>query len=214
MSNNTQLPCETQDNLTPDPLEAQLHLKLLFGDVEKEYPDGIVEIRAIKPDNRGAFCRFYPCSEAGIEEAIKEAQRPNLEGWNIYVGLNPRKPGTSGSGTNKDVEIAFAVYADLDCAASQKIFSAGAPLQPSFIIRTGSVPHPRRHLYWLLETPIRNLEVWKELMRGVENFFQGDSISDLPRVARVAGFISWPPENKKVRGYKAELVRLEMTDEG
>jgi hypothetical protein len=214
MKNNTSENCEFQDDLKPDLAEARRQLETLFGDVEKEYPGGVIEIRAIDPTEKlNPVCLFYDCTKAGIVEAIEASCRLNSQRRNIYAGLNPRKPGTSGSGTNDDIEIAFAVWVDLDSEVSHKIFSAGCPLPPSFVIRTGSVPHPRRQLFWVLDTPVRNLAQWSQLMKGAYSFFKGDQISDPARLVRVAGFISWPSAKKKKRGYEDELVRVEATDE-
>jgi len=74
------------------------------------------------------------------------------------------------------------------------------------------VPCVRPHVYWELEEPTRNLQAWSETQTRIKNVLATDSVTDPPRIMRLAGTINWPKPKKVAKGYKPELTTLNIFD--
>jgi hypothetical protein len=184
------------------------HLDQLFAACREEYPEGLVELRHGSPDNLTGFALFF-ATETGLKMAADHAVRRNMLGENVYVGVNPRKPGTKRQATAEDVEIAFFQFADIDKAdAVTQLVERYEALPPTMTVRTGSHPNPRPHLYWRLEEPVRNMAEWTERQRGIAQALGGDHVIDPPRIMRLAGSVNFPTQKKLTAGYRVELTSL------
>ena len=191
------------------------HLEQLFGLCREEYPEGLLELRHGPPDNLTGHALFFT-NDNGIKMAAEHAVRRNMLGENVYVGVNPRKPGTKRQADADDVEIAFYHFADIDKAdAVTRLVERYGALPPTMTVRTGSHPNPRPHLYWRLEEPVRNLTEWTERQRGIAQALGGDAVIDPPRIMRLAGTVNFPTQKKLGAGYRVELtsIRTEFSNE-
>jgi hypothetical protein len=204
-----------ETTIGPNPDAATLHLTTLFGRCIEEYPGGMMELRCIHPDrksNSGSKLIKVNLFVAGeFAAAIAWAIEMNAQGFNIYVGVNPRKPGTPpfGAASSEDVEIAFFQFADLDREDSINILRNGPPIDYTFAITTGTIPTIRPHIYFELKTPSRNMKVWTDVQIGLKNYFKSDAVIDPPRIMRLAGMISYPDAKKAAeRGYIIETVTI------
>ncbi len=184
------------------------HLQLLFNRAAKEY-GGQIELNAGDSDGDWTSGRFA-CDEAGFEAATGWALRRNRLQENIYVGKNPRKPGWRGKfGTDKDVEIAFNIVADLDKPESAEIIrKKDLPLLYHFVVRTGTKPNVRGHIYYELDEPIRNMNSYRDLQEAVRWRVKGDPIGDPRRIVRLAGTVNYPSAKKRGDKYETELTVL------
>ena len=77
------------------------HLNRLFSRCADEYPGGMFEIRCIHPTetnskgNKLIRARLFDATPEGIDQGGAWAVEMNEgQGYNAYVGVNPRKPGT------------------------------------------------------------------------------------------------------------------------
>lgn len=205
-----------QSIIEPDQDAIKSHLELLFAPCRSEYPGGLIELRYGNPKpNRSTY---FNTDERGIEQAALFAAARNREGANIYVGVNPRRPGTDHrhSADDSDVGIAFFHFADLDKAeavdAARKRLRA---LPPTLVVTTGTEPHRRPHFYWQLEAPVENMAAWTLGQRGIAQSLEGDPVINPSRIMRLAGTVNFPTQDKLGRGYRVELtsLRSEFDDE-
>ncbi len=205
-----------QSIIQPDESAIKAHLETLFAPCREQYPDGLIELRygVQRPDRHS----YFFVTERGIEVAAAFAAQKSREGANVYVGVNPRKPDTphSSAGADRDVEIAFWHFADLD--AEDAVDAAGQRLRalpPTVSVTTGTKPHRRPHFYWLLDEPSRNMAAWTHAQRGIAQSLDGDAVINPSRIMRLAGTVNFPPQHKLQRGYTVELssIRTEWNDE-
>jgi hypothetical protein len=191
------------------------HLQLLFSRAAKEY-GGQIELGAIVPD--GGYTSFRtPCDEAGFEAATEWALRQNRMGKNVYVGKNPRNNGwpEGKSGTDDDVDIAFNIVADLDKPeAAEVIRKKDLPLMYRYVVRTGTEPNLRGHIYYDLDEPMRNMNSYCRIQEIVAQRVKGDNIPDPRRIVRLAGTVSYPDKKKRDENYKTELTYLKTYLDG
>ena len=187
---------------------ARTHLNCLFGRCAAEYPQGQIELRCIQQQQPVISC-YFP-AVGSLTAAVDWAMLRNSEGYGVYVGVNPRAPGTPpfGCASADDIEIAFYQFADIDAADSVAILRAGSPVPYTFAVTTGITPHPRPHLYWELEDPAGNLTAWGDIQRGLRNHFESDAVIDPPRIMRLAGTVNYPSRQKSERGYVTECVTI------
>jgi len=184
------------------------HLTKLFGRCEEEYPDGKIQIDA---GGQGKWLSdYFPATTDGINEAAEYAIARNKDKFNLYVGVNPRKPSVfpGSSATDDDIEVSFFNFADLDTPEATAALKTENPIQYTFAVTTGKIPTPRVHAYWEREHMVRNLSAWKDVQIGMSNLFHGDKVIDPRRIMRLAGCVSYPPQKKQERGYKDEIVTI------
>jgi hypothetical protein len=202
--------------MQPNEDAIKAHLEMLFAPLREEYPGGLIEIchGPNKPD-RAAYFNLRP---DGIADATAFAASQSRAGQNIYVGVNPRKPGSHSlkRASDSDVEVAVWQFADIDAAASlEGLGRKLRALPPYYTADTGTKPHRRPHLYWLLDEPVWNLTEWTQRQRGLAATLGGDAVINPSRIMRLAGSVNYPPQHKVQRGYAVELVTLktEFDDE-
>lgn len=199
----------------PDADIIRQHLELLFRRARISYPDGLCEIAW--SDGTGAVnsANTFPITPEGLDQATALAVTHNRNGRNLYVGINPRKPGTKPYGRAKatDVEVAFFQFAEIDDPEGAALLR-GAPLPYTWAVTTGRVPTPRPHPYWELDEPIRNLSAWSAQQKALAAIFRGDEMSNPDRIMRLAGTVNYPSPKKIERGYRVEKVTLRHLYDG
>ena len=80
------------------------HLGELFGDLAAEYPGGLAEIGWTDAKGRLNHAQMFALDD--LDGAAQFAGKVNAQGANVYVGVNPRKPGTKSARANgNDVEL-------------------------------------------------------------------------------------------------------------
>jgi hypothetical protein len=198
-------------NIEPHPETIQHHLDALFYGAAAEYSDGLVEIAWSGSGGKLCHARMFPITPDGLKSATDHAVQVNVDGVNIYVGVNPRKPGTPHKrAASNSIEVAFFNFADLDDGtAVAALPERSAKVPCTFAVITGRCPTPRLHAYWRLEEPVRNLPVWERQQAALAAHFNGDAVQDPPRVMRLAGTVSYPSDKKVERGYQPEFVTLQ-----
>ena len=185
------------------------HLTKLFHRCAEEAPGSLIEIDRGLPGDKSWGFAYFQANDDGIDKAVGWATTWNKAGWNVWIGVNPRKPDTDQSkpATDAAIDLAFFNFGDCDSKESYEIFREdAAPIRPTMTIGTGTTPWSRGHPYWELDTPARNLVAWRETQAGIAAYFRGDPVIDPRRIMRLAGTISYPTPKKEERGYVAELV--------
>jgi DNA-binding CsgD family transcriptional regulator len=200
--------------IQPNPETMRQHLDALFSDAANEYPDGLCEIAWTDARGKLSRGRMFPMTKNGFDEAVVHAIDVNKE-FNVYVGVNPRKPGTpTGRANGESVEIAFSNFIDLDDGnAVAALPEKSRKLPGTFIVITGREPSLRIHAYWKLDEPVRNLKAWESQQAAMAAHFLGDPVTDAPRVMRLAGTVSYPSAKKIEKGYRPELVTLQIDED-
>ena len=150
-------------------------------------PDDWVELRALK--NGGARKWWKPAH--ALLSIVSELETLNRDGWNIYVGPNPRKAeGLSG---DANVLLCRSVFCDFDH------IEAGDGLSPSEVVLTiienKGLPNPTMivfsghgvHCYWRLSEPITP-DQWRGLQERLNAYLGSDpTIKNGERIMRLVG---------------------------
>ena len=197
--------------LTPDPDQIRLHLEVLFAELapDASYSDGLFELRFLPPNGGRPICKLF--SWGNRDAAIEMAVRVNAADMNGYVGVHPRKLGTTGSGQASDVERAYWQFVDCDDgAASAKLLELHYP--PNFVVTTGTRPTQRLHGYFMLESSETDVAAYTARQEALATAVGGDNVKDAPRIMRLAGTVSYPSSDKSARGYVPELVTIGQID--
>lgn len=193
----------------PEEDSIKAHLEVLFAPLREEYPGGLIELRYGQDNpNNSAYFNMH---ESGVASATEFAVSRIEDGDTMYVGVNPRKPTTNrrGSASDTDVEIAAWQFADIDSAdALEGLGRKLRALPVTYSVDTGTIPHRRPHLYWLLDEPVRNMAAWTQRQRGIAATLGGDSVINPSRIMRLAGSVNFPAQHKVQRGYRVEVVTL------
>ena len=127
--------------IQPNRAAIRQHLDVLFAGLVAEYPDGLCEIAWT--DARGKLSRgnMFPITPEGLDEATEHAVKVN-DPFNVYVGVNPRKPGTPPGRANSDaIEISQFQFIDLDNVAAVSKLGQRSKITPAtFAVFTGKKP--------------------------------------------------------------------------
>jgi hypothetical protein len=194
---------------SPDADAMRQHLEHLFGGYLDGCHDGLIELAWTdtqpNKDGRYALRNAMMFGTDQIEELIEEAARLNLQpNCNVYIGAALRKPGTfpGGRASAGDVLALTCSYVDLDdegATAAARDRYGEAKAKPTIVVVTGRHPHTRAQMWWRLDEPIIDQKISEALLRGMAAALGGDSsVTDPPRVMRLAGSIAWPvkPDRK------------------
>ena len=193
--------------IQPNHKDMQCHLDKLFSRCENDYPGALIQIDSAK-ENGHWSSEYFNVGER--DKAVEYAAKENLDGRNVYVGVNPRKPDTfvGRSATDKDILCAYYNFSDHDNVESTDKLKKNNPIPYSFVVTTGRTPTPRVHAYWERETPLPNLGAWTTVQSGLVERFDSDKVIDPRRIMRLAGTVSYPDTKKCERGYTTELVTI------
>lgn len=144
----------------------------------------------LRPD-RGAVETFQwigdrDKSVTGIVHGPLWKVEDQLQRWNdrrcgIFVTVNQ----TDGTGRKtENIEIVRALFVDVDRPERP------AFIQPSIVVSSGH----GWHAYWVLED-FEALEDFTPAQKQLARFYQSDpSVTDLPRLMRLPGFVNWKRE--------------------
>lgn len=159
--------------------------------------------------------RFRPDAQ-GIADAADHVVGMNQHKLNAYAVVNPLKGDltlnprdTRANAT--DILAAFFHWADADDAEASSNIKNFTDAQCNFFVLTGSVPSYRPHVYFELEEPTRNLAAWQATQKAIAARLVTDgTVTDPPRMMRLAGTVNWPKPSKVARGYVPELTTLRI----
>ena len=176
-----------------------------------------MELRAL--GIRSQSLRFNPEREEELTAILEAAVKLNASGSNIHVTINPAGPFTQDCKTRalKDVKIvaAKASFIDADERGIADNLPDNALVKPDLAVITGLLPFTRAHFYWLLKTPVSDLERWRRVQQAMaEQYGTDPAVCNPSRVMRLPGFVTHPNAAKLERGYISEIVRLKIFNGG
>jgi hypothetical protein len=153
-------------------------------------PDDIVEMRLLLKD-RPTIQQWHFAKD--LSKQFDQWQQLNEQGYNVYIGVNPRKAfNTSG---DDNVLHGRFFFADFDNIApgdgcgiwefvSDLIYRAGLDT-PDLAIFSGH----GIHTYWKLPEPMNDLDRWKKIQAGLAEKLDSDkAIKNPERIMRLPGF--------------------------
>jgi len=112
--------------------EAQRNWEIFQSDVP------LLEIRCINPFTRAVVCKIFYRREFPSIEAFRAtiemyAIQMNLQGYNIYINLNPALPSFNGKQlSDKDIDYRDLIFFDIDRSGTHKAPATDAELQAAF----------------------------------------------------------------------------------
>jgi AAA domain len=205
-----------QNLFEPDARAMREHLDFMFGGYLDGLQDGLIELAwtDVRPgeDSRYKLRHAELFGTDRIDDLIAKAVALNPQPMcNVYVGAALRRPETPpfGRASASDVLALTCAYIDLDDpgrAEAAKDHYGGA--RPGRVVVTGKEPHTRAQMWWRLDEPITDQTASEALLKGMATVFGGDSVSDPPRVMRLAGTIAWPVKPDRERPELTTISRL------
>lgn len=189
--------------------DIRIHLEYLTKRWDELDAYALFEIRCLYPDQESRVNHKY--HKQDIDEAVNFATRMNKSGYNVYVTPNPiRSDIAKKYASDENILGAFYVYCDCDDTESvenvQKDFGDG--FVGTFGVYTGMQPK-RGHIYYELETPITDLEEFRQIQKAIATKMKSDTaITNPSRIMRLGGTINYPDKGKIERGRIVEVTEL------
>ena len=156
------------------------------------HPDDLVALVLVSQDEETKTQqRIWNARKAASKEVQNWLKYSNTHGYDIYIGMNPLKPG-SRTRNKEAIHEVRRLYLDLDEDGPTKLrdvlqdsFSGKLP-SPSYIINTSP---DRYQLIWNVEPGSFSPHEAESLMRGLATKYGGDrAVTDVSRVLRLPGF--------------------------
>jgi len=153
-------------------------------------PDDLVELRLIG-NNKPVKQRWLRASE--LAELTLYLKLQNTLGYNVYVGVNPRKKINCSGDDN--IAMAKFMFADFDgiepgdgCGiwefVSDRIYQANIAMPDLSVFSGHGI-----HCYWQLAEPLTDWNRWRKLQKGLSKTLGSDqSIINPERLLRLPGF--------------------------
>lgn len=186
--------------------DIQKHLKKLTARWSELGEDAYFEVRCIKENAIPTYKKF---KRDQIDDATQYAIRYNSEKYNVYVTVNPISVNSNGRASrDEDVIASFYCFCDCDTEDSVKNYNqiSSNEFRGNFGVYTGHKPK-RGHIYFELDKPIKDLETWSIVQRGIAEKLNSDPVVNNPsRIMRLAGSINYPNKKKELDGRVVELA--------
>jgi hypothetical protein len=176
----------------PEPDEAAIrrHVELLVAPaVGTPLGDGLIEIAYghAEPSKAHLFAL------TDLHLAVEFAARVNKAGYQTYVGMALRKPGTHVGKRSRKTAFYGSHWAWLDDASDwQAAEAASSGCPPDIVVCTGQVPAWRGQYLWRFLEPITEGDRLEALNRGIQQRLGGEDVSNADRLMRLAGTVNWP----------------------
>lgn len=207
-----------EQKLIPDRATIEKHLRHItrrWGELDIKVNLEVVFLTAEDKAQVKHTARFSP-DDLGISLAADHVIAMNRPGINAYATVNPLRADAQiapNKRSNKEhIAASFFQWADSDSPeAAENIRNFVGP-KCTFFVMTGTVPGPRPHVYWELEKPETDLEAWSNRQAAIVAALGTDSVTDAPRIMRLAGTVNWPKPQKAAKGYIPELTTIKIYD--
>ena len=193
--------------LEPNRKDIERHIELLTQPWKDASLVAHSEIRCLKENSGSRSILFNPLDDDETDETVSNLIGLNEVGWNCYICVNPIDPDHHAPARDRDIIAAFYAFIDADDENAANNISQ-SPLLPDFCVQTGTIPEKRMHAYWSVSN-VPCLEEWTEVQSKMIGYFGSDpAIKNPSRIMRMAGTISYPKEDKILRGYIPEITHL------
>lgn len=210
----------TQPKLQPDRAVILRHLEHITRRWAELPEPALLELVFLTRDNKArvhSVMHFAP-DQMGLDLAADTAVGMNTSLVNVYATVNPvsatNRPPANRRASREHIIASFYHWADADSAEAAANIKNFVGPKPTFIVVTGRTPCTRPHVYWELEDAIRNWPAWEQTQRNIAATLGTDpSVTDPPRIMRIAGSVNWPKPQKQAKGYTAEICELRIYDD-
>lgn len=209
-----------QSEIKAEPSTVERHLRHITRRWRELDEPCLLEMVFLSAEDRAQVKQVmhYTADDNGIDLAVSDALSWSKMGVNVYATVNPvsetNRPSAHKRASAQHIVGSFFHWADADDAQAAENIRQFVGPKCTFHVLTGTEPSYRPHVYWELEEPTRNLQSWERTQKNIAATLKTDSsVTDPPRIMRVAGTINWPKPQKLAKGYKAELVTLKIYDE-
>ena len=185
--------------------DIQKHLKKLTSRWSELGEDAYFEIRCIKEQGMPAWKKF---TRDQMQAAIQFATKQNAEKYNVYVTVNPISKNSNGR-ASRDEDVLASFYCFCDCDTEESVMQynkvSTGDVKGNFGVYTGQKPK-RGHIYYELDKPIKDMETWSTVQRGIAEKLHSDPVVNNPsRIMRLAGTVNYPNKKKELDGRVVEL---------
>jgi len=166
-------------------------------------PDDLIEFRLFHhAEDLGAIQYFVKFSEASSLFSKLELANQK-DGREVYAGVNPR---IRRGGKKEDVALARCIFCDwdnVDVVQFAALLAVAKLPTPTLGIFSGH----GLHAYWLLNTPIDDLELFEAIQAKLTTLAKSDpKIKDAPRVMRVPGLMNLGDPSKDETPVACEII--------
>lgn len=171
----------------------------------------LIETKTFDPDRAPSMLRW--------------AEEKNTGGWNIYFQIASwnRTKDAAKKISREDVTGVSALWVDIDCGPGSVSAVCDQFARPAYLANK-KLPIPSLLLqsgngvwaFWLLDEPLTDTEEVAQRNAAIANRLRDlpkdeaakgmDSAGNADRIARVPGFINWPDDKKKAKGYTETLA--------
>ena len=182
------------------------HLEWLTAPVAETHRELRIEIAWGAPESGPNRAKTFRLDQIG--DAVGFAVWINSKGCNVYVGATLKHADTAAKGRTRSEHAALATCLPVDmdgsfCDGARKI---AVIAKPQLVVITGRAPETRGQL-WIRINPTDDITLWSEVNLRSVHFSGGDrNALGTYRLMRLAGSISFPSPQKRVRGYGVELT--------
>ena len=128
--------------------------------------------------------KFLTAEEAASSSCLKQLQKANAAGWNVYVCMNPLKADRR---VKENIAAIRTIYLDVDengRAAFDKIFQSQLVPEPSFVLQSSP---DKFYFVWRIEPSLSASEQESLLKAMVQEFGADPAATDAVRVLRLPG---------------------------
>jgi hypothetical protein len=173
-----------------------------------------VEIAAIPADgSRGCLTRTQPIHEPEGRKLLTEFVRAHIAARNLYYGLHPRKPRTSGRASGKDIAAHHAICCDLDWPIDIDQIAPQDLVELRRLVAQGhaqAICTGSGHVQAVVKlepTDDQNLMTLRiERQKQMQCVIGSDNVADLARILRLPATINHLNPKKIAQGRQVELV--------
>jgi hypothetical protein len=153
--------------LCPDPYIIATFLRRVVGSWSSDgsAADFVVEISAIETGH-GRVQRSFHAADGWEVNAAHWAAEQNRTGANIYWVPQPKSADAQHRAAS-DADIVSLVSSFIDQDGEDAIDWEELPIAPTIVVETGTVPHVRRHPYYLLSAPVQDQDQWRHVQKAM-----------------------------------------------
>jgi hypothetical protein len=158
-----------------------------FGRLYAPLDNGHLEVRAIdladRVGGKRSISEWFPIKEGSkaFRQAQAFAHRANLDGYDVFLGVNPR---CRGGQEDNDILSGCALWCDIDNLSKEqaetRLEQALHPLAPDAAVFSGG----GIHLYWFLKEPVDpaspDWSIYLRSLRAVTKMHGGDPVCTNP----------------------------------
>ncbi len=150
---------------------------------------------AAQDDKEPVYQRIAPAGRIAAERFQRWLRHLNAQRYDIYLGMNPIRPGTKGR-YKQDIAEVRRLQIDLDEAGPESLrrvladANAGQLPKPAIVVRSSQ---DRYQVLWHTDRNWTRAQA-EDTMARLAQHYGGDHVTDISRVMRLPGFRNKKPD--------------------